>query len=592
MARNKRAMRSVFSMARQLPLALAYFTLAGSAIAFTRFEGGFAFLWGASAILIAALVRLPRTHWKYALIACGTAGAVATGAWGLGWAAAPYFAFVNLTEAVVGAWLMRQNRGAGRALESLGWMTRFVLAAGIAAPLTAGLLATWWMSINGGPLLPNFLSYFFGHSLGNLTFTPLALLVMGRGARRSSWKALRRYRRDFLIFVPLLVATTATVFLQQRMPLLFLPILPVMLIAFRTGREGAALAIALLAVMGGALTAAGVGPTLLIAGGLGFRLLFFQFYLATTVLTVLPLTADLQHRRLLNSRVRESEERYRLLADYSTDIILKLELDGRIRYVSPAIRQLGYKVEELIGRNCAMLIDPDHLAEATKAHLRTLDLAGETNRFEYLAVTKDGSRHWCETHARMIVDEQGRFDGMVSVVRNITERKRHEARLARAAMTDPLTGLANRRAFCDAAEDQLDRLGLGQGCCIALFDIDLFKRVNDSHGHDAGDEVLKIFASVANSAVRRNDLVARLGGEEFAVIFPDTSVEQALSICERLRSEVANTPICVGDKIIRVTVSGGVAVLGPAGLDQALKQADRALYQAKDGGRDQLALAA
>jgi len=585
-------MRLALKMARHLPLALAYLTVAGLAVAFTRFDGGFAFLWGASAILIAALVRLPHRHWNLAIVSCGAASILATGLWGLGWAAAPYFALVSMTEGFLAAWLMRQDRAAGRALESIDWLVRFVLAAGIAGPLVAGLMATGWMALSGGPVSSNFLSFFFGHSLGNLTFTPLALLVMGRRARQSSWKALRRRGRDAIILLPLLLVTTLTVFGQQHMPLLFLPILPVMLIAFRTGREGAALAIALLAVTGGAMTAAGLGPTLLVGGSLGFRLLFFQFYLATTVLTVLPLTADLQQRRRLHRRIRHSEERYRLLADYSTDIILKLEANGRIRYVSPAIRRFGYTEDELIGRNCAMLIDPDHLPGATRAHLRTLELAGETNRFEYLAVAKDGTRQWCETHARMIVDKRGRFDGMVSIVRGIDERKRNEARLAEAAMTDPLTGLANRRAFCAAAENELQSRREGRGCCIALFDIDHFKRVNDSHGHDAGDEVLKIFARVAGRIVRKNDMVARVGGEEFAVIFPGATVEQALAICERLRSQVASTAIRLGDRVIHVTVSGGVAVLGLDGLDQALKQADRALYQAKDGGRDQLALAA
>lgn len=584
-------MRLAFRLARQLPLALVYFSVAGLAVAFTRFQGGFAFLWAASAILVAALIRLPRRQWGPALAGCGLASVLATGLWGLGWAAAPYFAAVNLVEAYVAAWLMRQGREAGRALESLNWLMRFVLAVGIAAPLAAGLLATCWIAPTGQPLTSNFLSFFFGHSLGNLAFTPLALLVIGRRARQSSWKALRRRSRDAVVLLPLLMVITLTVFRQEQMPLLFLPILPVMLIAFRTGREGAALAIALLAIVGGAMTATGHGPTLLVSGGLGFRLLFFQFYLATTVLTVLPLTADLQHRRRLHRRVRESEERYRLLADHSTDIILKLDWDGRIRYVSPAIRRFGYTEAELIGRNCGMLIAPEHLAEATKAHLRTLDLAGHTSRFEYLAIAKDGSRHWCETNARMIVDERGRFDGMVSIVRSIDERKRTEAKLAEAAMTDSLTGIANRRAFRAAAEHQVGASD-GRGCCIALFDIDHFKRVNDRHGHDAGDEVLKIFARIAGSVVRKGDLVARIGGEEFAVLFPDTAVEQALSICERLRAEIAKTHICLGDRAIRVTVSGGVAMLGAGGLDQALKQADLALYQAKDGGRDQLALAA
>jgi diguanylate cyclase (GGDEF)-like protein/PAS domain S-box-containing protein len=448
------------------------------------------------------------------------------------------------------------------------------------------------LKAHGYPPLSYFLSCFFGHSLGNLTFTPLALLVIGRTRLRRTWKAWKRHRRDLAVLLPLLIAATLAVFWQSRLPLLFLPILPVMLIAFRAGREGTVLSIAVLAVLGGAMTAAGLGQAGLIGGSLGYRLLFFQFYLATTVLTVLPVAADMQQRRVLHRRVRDSEARFRLMAEYSTDIIMTLHKHGRIAYISPAIRQFGYTEQELIGRNCAMLIDPEHLEETADAHLRTFEVGEATNRFEYLAVAKDGSRHWCEAHARMIVNERGGFDAMLSMVRNIDERKRNEERPTEAALTDSLTGLPNRRAFREAAQTEFLRNGREQGTCIALFDIDYFKRVNDRYGHDAGDEVLRVFARVAMSQVRKNDLVSRLGGEEFAVIFPDTSTAQALIICDRLRVEIANTVTVVGNRPIRVTVSGGVSVLGEEGIDEALKQADLALYHAKNGGRDQLALAA
>jgi diguanylate cyclase (GGDEF)-like protein/PAS domain S-box-containing protein len=574
---------------RQLPLALAYFAAAGLAILLTRFDGGVALLWGASSILIAGLVRTPQRYWPYLLAACGATGFLATGIWGFGWAAAPYFVVVNLLEAIIGAWLLRRNRAASQTLDSLDWFVRFVVAVGFAAPLAGAVLAAFWMSATGNPVFPNFFSYFFGHGLGNLTFTPLAMLVTGRRAQRSTWAALWNRRHDAAILFPMFLVITLLVFSQHRLPLLFLPVLPIILISFRTGREGAALAIALLGLVGGGLTAVGMGPSQLAGGDVGFRLLFIQFYLAATVLTVLPVAADLQHRKFLNRQLRASEERFRLLADYSTDIIFKLEPHGRIKYVSPAVRHFGYSEEELVGRNCGMLIDPDHLADATAAHLRTLK--GGTNRFEYLALAKDGSKHWCESHCRLIADRRG-GGIIISIVRNIDERKRNESRLAEAALTDALTGLPNRRAFRNSAQLQLAQLAVGQGCCIALFDIDHFKRVNDRHGHDAGDDVLRTFARIAGRAVRDHDLLARLGGEEFAIILPDTSIEQALMVCERLRAEIARTPIPVGDEQVEITVSGGVARLDDSGIDVAMKRADRALYHAKDGGRDQLALAA
>ena len=127
---------------------------------------------------------------------------------------------------------------------------------------------------------------------------------------------------------------------------------------------------------------------------------------------------------------------------------------------------------------------------------------------------------------------------------------------------------------------------------MALLDIDRFKRINDVHGHQAGDVVLQRFADVLRSVVRVDDAIARIGGEEFAILFPRTAIPQALAICERLRQRTGATTISVAGKDIRVTVSGGVAQLGPAGLDRALLHADQALYAAKRGGRDQMSLAA
>jgi diguanylate cyclase (GGDEF)-like protein len=164
--------------------------------------------------------------------------------------------------------------------------------------------------------------------------------------------------------------------------------------------------------------------------------------------------------------------------------------------------------------------------------------------------------------------------------------------MAADALTDPLTGLFNRRAFRSALEGRsLDR-GESPTDCVAVLDIDHFKSVNDSHGHAAGDEVLRGFARVARRMVREHDFIARIGGEEFAILFPDTSVEQAMLICERLRAEIARSSLPAGTEVVKITVSGGVAMLEHKGFEHALENADLALYSAKRNGRDQLAKAA
>ncbi|MFC7536886.1 GGDEF domain-containing protein [Sphingomonas sp. GCM10030256] len=151
-----------------------------------------------------------------------------------------------------------------------------------------------------------------------------------------------------------------------------------------------------------------------------------------------------------------------------------------------------------------------------------------------------------------------------------------------------MTGLPNRRAFHAFAQGR----AANGADCIALLDIDHFKIINDTFGHGTGDEVLRGFAQAARQVVRQGDMLARVGGEEFAIFFPDTSIDQALAICERLRRVVAAAPLANAGQAIHVTVSGGVARLGPEGLDDAMRTADTALYRAKQAGRNRLALAA
>lgn len=572
-------------------LGSCYFAAAAAAVLLTRFDGGMAFVWLAAAILIADLMARPRRQWAMSIIPCAIASCLVTGWLGLGWAIAIPLAIINMLEAFMAAWLFRRFADPRRPLGSLGWLLHFVLSVGLVAPLIAGSLAAIALSSIGLPPVHTFLTFVTGHGLGNLTFTPIALLLT-RSNRSALFRDLqRRDAIETLALLMLVVGVTIWVFRQHALPLLFLPTLPMILVAFRVGRGGVALSIALLAVIGGLATATGLGPMHLMVASLAHQMQFFQFYLAATVLTLLPVTADLENRSRLHRKLRESEAGYRMLAEFSSDIILSLKVDGTIRYCSPSCRQLGYEPGELKGRNCASLIAPEHIAEASAAHLRSLELRGATNRFEYLALTATGDKRWHETHARLIVDDEGNADGILSIVRDIHEQKAVELKLAAAAMVDSLTGLGNRRAYRAAA----DRIVVGPGdvgACVAILDIDPFKRINDLHGHDAGDVVLRGFADVARRIVRERDMVARIGGEEFAFIFPDTALPQALAICDRLRSELGSTIFRAGTSAMAVTVSGGVGELGPGGIDEALKIADMALYRAKQAGRNQLALAA
>ena len=587
------AMTRTAPFVRNAWLGLAYFAAASLAVSLTRYDGGVASLWVAGSFLIATLMVIPRRQWIAPLATCALASGLATGLFGLGWSVVPMFVPINLAEAIVAACILRRRGEALRPLGSLSWMVRFVLAVGVAAPLVGAVLAAAALWSIGKPPGSAFVDFFAGHALGNITFTPLALLVVHGDLPRLIKDAGRRATVETGSLLALVMVVSGVVFQQSSLPLLFLPILPVILVAFRLGTGGAAVAIVLVALIGGGSTLAGVGPIQLLDVSYGEQLQFFQFYLAATVLTVLPVAADLDNRRRLHRDLRLSEERYRLLAEHSADIMMQNDLNGRIRFVSPSIRQVGgHDPVTLIGRNSRMLIAPEHLERVVEEHQATIAAAGKTHTFEYLALTADGSRRWFESHGRAILDENGVVESVLSIARDISARKAIERRLTSDALTDQLTGLPNRRAFNAMVSRRRPEAIEERSDCVAVLDLDHFKVVNDSFGHAVGDRVLRDFAALARRMVREGDFVARIGGEEFAIFFPDTPVDQALLVCDRLRLEMANTDLCIGSPPVRVTVSGGVGQVGPEGIDHALRIADVALYQAKRNGRDRFALAA
>lgn len=570
---------------------MAYFALAGALIQLTSFEGGLAALWVAAGFLTAELVHLPRGRWAPTLIACGLASVLATGLVGLGWSVALPLAFVNMAEAAIAALLLGRSRESADALGSVDAVIGLLVAAAGAASATAlpgGLLSSL---ATGRPILVEASAWLLGHGLGQLIVTPLFLLAR-QGEFGRWWREASLLRRiEAAGHALMIAAVSVAVFGQQALPLLFVPILPLMLVTFRLERVGTTVAIVILGLAGGILTAMGYGGTYVISGSVADHVRLFQGYLVVTVLTVLPVAAELRLRRATLDRLAESEARYKLITESATDMIVTLDAAGIVTYVSPSACEVtGFTAAEMIGVSPAELPCGPNRATMQTAIDAARARPGERSVVEYRADHANGERRWYEAHTRAAV-ANGRITGWVSTVRDISARKALEARLAHAATTDPLTGLANRRKF-DSILDR--RIEAADGGCIALFDIDFFKRVNDAHGHAVGDLVLETFARSALACVRAGDHVARLGGEEFGLILPGATLDQAAMVCERVRAAVADAVTTTPSGIsVQVTVSAGLAEITP-GADRLhlIRAADEALYRAKAGGRDRYAVAA
>ncbi|HEY7736015.1 MAG TPA: diguanylate cyclase [Candidatus Limnocylindrales bacterium] len=264
---------------------------------------------------------------------------------------------------------------------------------------------------------------------------------------------------------------------------------------------------------------------------------------------------------------------------------------GRLAYMSPQIQGiLGYRPDEFVDdpELWPSRIHPEDRAaaiEAYEAHWRT----GEPLRAEYRMLARDGSEVWVRDEAYAMPDDtQSGRQMSQGLLIDTTDRKRLESKLIHDALHDPLTGLANRVLLRDHIERNLARRGRNPGTTALLFvDLDDFKRINDSFGHAAGDQILAQVADRLVGAVRAVDVVARQGGDEFAVLLADVPGEDAaIGSAERILRELRR-PIQLGARTIILGGSIGIAIASDPGTeaDDLLVQADAAMYAAKASGK-------
>jgi diguanylate cyclase (GGDEF)-like protein/PAS domain S-box-containing protein len=288
---------------------------------------------------------------------------------------------------------------------------------------------------------------------------------------------------------------------------------------------------------------------------------------------------------MVNAQAR-ADKRARRFFELSHDMLCTMDEEGRCREVNNAwTRHLGYSAEELRGTRLLDLTHPDDHEQAL-AEALSLFKTGTSTSLETRVQAKDGSWHWLRTSSTLAKDEglvYARSTDVTHLKLIEDEREKLLGEVQDLARHDALTGLPNRRVLQELLPREMARARRAElPLSLAIIDIDHFKSYNDTHGHLAGDEVLRACAREWDEALRGEDTLVRFGGEEFLVLLPDTAPDQAEEIIERLR---AKTPM---DQ----TCSAGLACWDSGeSIDDLLRRADDALYLAKASGRDQLAQA-
>ncbi len=240
-------------------------------------------------------------------------------------------------------------------------------------------------------------------------------------------------------------------------------------------------------------------------------------------------------------------------------------------------------LQEIVGREA-----PQHwvnLAERGR-YLEHVFRYGRMDDFETEMRSASGRTFWARLSGQRL--RFGGDDALLAAIVDVTvQRQTHEV-LVEQATHDQLTGLYNRRHVEDVLRKELDRAQRhARPLAVAMLDADHFKNINDTYGHQTGDEVLRAISDRCRRTLRSNDVLGRYGGEEFLIVFPETNLEEAGAVAERLRVAVAESPIQVGDNALAVTVSIGVASFAAGqDLEKLFERADSALYAAKQDGRN------
>ncbi len=282
-------------------------------------------------------------------------------------------------------------------------------------------------------------------------------------------------------------------------------------------------------------------------------------------------------RQRADEELRRSEEKNRSLLIAIPDIMFRLNKEGVfLEFITAKNFPLWMNASEFVGNNVYEVFDK----KISNRFMKSLNLAAKTGKTQILQyqLSVDGKTHHYEARIIATWGEE-----VLAIVRDFTDQRQAE----KMADTDPLTNIYNRRKFSKLLEQEIKRVErYDRALSIVMLDIDHFKRVNDTYGHDTGDYVLRRITEIIKENVRITDTLARYGGEEFVIILPETDVRGASRLIERMRKTIEKTSL---DSVGIITISAGIAVyMGGDNCKSMITRADKALYLAKEEGRNRV----
>ena len=557
-----------------LLILLIYFFLGKASLRFAFVHPSATAVWLPTGASLAAFLLWGYRIWPGILVGAflvnlTTAGSVTTS---IG------IALGNTLEGLVGAYFVNRFARGCKAFDRTQDVFKFAFFAGMISTVVSATFGVTSLCLGGFAswqrYAPIWLTWWLGDGVSDVVVTPL--LVLWSKRTRVGWT--RVHIVEALVLLPLLFVVGRVVFggllpfRGSNYPLEFLCIPLLVWAAFRFGGREAASATFILSGIALWGTLHGFGPFAM--GTQNDSLPLLDLFLAVLALMGLVLAAATTERR----RAAETFER---VVESAPSAIVAVDQQGKIVLVNSQVARIfGYQAKELVGQSVELLM-PERFRRGHPDYRTRFSAKPQTRPMgagrDLYAVRKDGTEFPVEIGLNPIETEQGML--VLSAIVDITERKRAEEEIQRLASSDPLTGLANYRHLLEVFNREAERSGrTGRPVSLLLLDLDGLKAINDAHGHLVGSRALCRLALVLRQQCRLNDTPARHGGDEFAVILPETEIEAvrnlAWRVAERLANDLEQPPL---------SFSFGVASYPQDGrtFDQVLGKADRALYDMK-----------